>query len=366
MRFEARDNGAAPKALLAILLALLEIGCQSPLRRPNPTRPDASGFPDADLPPDGGLSGADGGDGGVAPGADALPDGGAPDLGPPNPLTGIGNPMRMQPGTAASFFEGPVWAPLEHALYFADVTAGADRQGIIRRLDPPTDFSEVRAPTGRSVGLDIDPLGLLLACEFSGRRISRTQTDGTVVTVVDRYNGMRLNSPNDLVVRSDGTIYFTDPPYGLLNPTDSELGFSGLFRVTPQGEPVLERQWPIATGRPNGVELSPNESILYLTDTDARTVTAFDVAADGSLSGDRPFVDNLIEADGMAVDRDGNVFIAFGGGISVHAPDGTSWGVIQVGELPANVAFGGDDRLTLYITARSSLYRTQMVIPGAR
>ena len=175
--------------------------------------------------------------------------------------------------------------------------------------------------------------------------------------------GRAFNSPNDIAVRSDGTVYFTDPPYGLAG-RPQEIPFLGVYRVSPTGDVSVEWMSSSNSQRPNGIVLSPDESVLYLADTDDGVVRRFDVASDGSLSGEDTFVASARGADGMAVDTAGNLFVAAGPGVLVFAPDGTMWGVINVPEQPANVGFGDADLRTLYITARTTLYRVQLMVPG--
>jgi gluconolactonase len=173
--------------------------------------------------------------------------------------------------------------------------------------------------------------------------------------------GILLNSPNDIAVRADGTIYFTDPPYGI-DPADQDLDFNGLFRVDPGGALTAEWRGALDT-RPNGVALSPDQRTLYLADTTAG-LTAFAVQVDGSLSDERPFVPSVPNADGLAVDTGGNVYVAAADGVRVYAPDGSLWGTIAVPRQPANAAFGEPDARTLYITARQGLYRVRLTHPG--
>jgi gluconolactonase len=211
-----------------------------------------------------------------------------------------------------------------------------------------------RNPSGNSNGLALDTSGVLLACEHGNRRVSRG--DGaTPAPVVERFEGLRLNSPNDVTVRSDGTIYFTDPPYGI-QANQRELSFMGVFRVAPGGALTAEHRGALSD-RPNGIALSPDQSRLYVGDSEAHLVNVFDVAGDGALSNRRLFVNTASTPDGMAVDGDGNLFVATSAGVQVYAPGGTLWGVIPVPMQPSNVAFDGvraDGRLL--ITARTAVY----------
>jgi gluconolactonase len=224
-----------------------------------------------------------------------------------------------------------------------------------------------RQPSGKSNGLTRDREGRLLVCEHAGRRVSRLDKDGSTSTVASHYKGHRLNSPNDIVVKSDGAIYFTDPPYGL-NPVFGvaeapELNFAGIYRVAADGADVVA----VADDcTPNGLAFSPDEKRLYVADTEENLVLVYDVDAAGGLSAGRTFarISGSPAPDGLKVDRNGNVFISGGGGVWVFDPGGTHLGIIPVPELPSNLAFGGADWSVLYITARSSVYRVQTKTAG--
>lgn len=272
-----------------------------------------------------------------------------------DPLAGRG--MVEKVGGGFTFTEGPVWLPSKGVLLFTDV--GAD---TIHQLQPPATITVFRISTGRANGLGLDPQGGLIASEGDNRRVSRTLVDGTVVTVADRWQGKRLNSPNDNITRRDGTVYFTDPPYGLPDGQARELDFQGVFRVDPTGTLHLEsRQF----NRPNGVALSPDEKTLYVDDTADNLVRKFPVRPDGSLGPSTIFVPSTGGGgDGIAIDDAGNVYVATDGGVKVYRPSGAPWGVIAVPEVPSNCTFGGPDRKTLYITAKTSLYRVALKIPG--
>ena len=295
--------------------------------------------------------------------ADANPsaDGPTADAAPAvDPLDGIGvvelvSTLPTPNGGATPFTEGPVWNSTSATLLFSDIP-----NTTIQQLTLPNTVAPFRQPSGRANGLVFDGGGLLLAAEHEGRRISRTQADGVIVSVADRFEGLRFHSPNDLDVRSDGTIYFTDPPFGG-NP--AELDFNGLFRIATDGTVVDEVRYP-QTARPNGVGLSPDETTLYMADTTG-VVLSYDVAADGSLSNEQTFNDTLVDgADGLAIDSAGNIWITTADGIDVFAPSGAHWGTVTVPQRPANCTFGGADKKTLFITARDSLYRVEVVVAG--
>lgn len=283
--------------------------------------------------------------------------GAAPDAGWTgiDPLRGRGDVEKVRGGF--TFTEGPVWLAPKGVLLFSDIPAGT-----IHQLQPPATATVFRMPSGKGNGLGLDAEGRLIASEHDNRRVSRTLADGSVVTVADRWQGKRLNSPNDNITRSDGTIYFTDPPYGVPAGQARELDFQGVFRVDPAGTLHLESR---DMNRPNGVALSPDEKTLYVDDAEDGLVRKFPVRPDGSLGPPTMFVPSTGGGgDGMAMDDGGNLYVATNAGVTVYQPSGTPWGTIPIPEVPSNCTFGGPDRKTLYITARTSLYRVTLPVPG--
>ena len=275
-----------------------------------------------------------------------------------NSLIEAGDPELL--ATGFQFTEGPVWQ-VDRSLLFSDIPANR-----IYRWTPGGGAEVWREPTGNSNGLTLDRQGRLIACEHSGRRVSRTEADGTVVAVAEWYGGKRLNSPNDVVVKSDGTIYFSDPPYGI-KPEEREQPCNGVYRVLPDGalELLVDN-----FDRPNGLAFSPDESILYIDDSPRRHVRAFDVRPDGTLANSRILADmdhpQPGSPDGMKVDEAGHLYVTGATGVWVFEPDGTWLGVIATPERPANCAWGDDDRKSLYITAKTSLYRIRTKVAGVR
>lgn len=265
-------------------------------------------------------------------------------------------------GAGFGFTEGPVWRG-DHLL-FSDIP----RNRIIcwRMLGEGPEVTTFRFPSGNANGHTLDRSGRLISCEHSARRVTRTETDGRITVVADTCQGQRLNSPNDVVVRSDGSVYFTDPPYGLKDHTKwKEQSCNGVYRVAPDGAITLLVD---DFERPNGLAFSPDESVLYVDDTTRRQIRAFDVSPDGRLFNDRTllYMESPDEGgpDGMKVDIQGHIYCTGPGGIWVLRPDGDVLGRVILPELPANLAWGDSDWKTIYVTARSSLYRLRVSVPG--
>ena len=201
---------------------------------------------------------------------------------------------------------------------------------------------------------------LLLACEHGTRQVTRRLGDSAPVVVADAFEGDRLNSPNDVTAADDGTLYFTDPPFGVADNL-RELDFQGLYRVDPAGVLHLEDSTMF---RPNGLALSLDGQTLFVADSGAGLINTFSVGVDGALTGRTLLRDDIPVADGLVLDDAGNLYVASSLGVVVIREDGSDVGIIPVPENPSNVAFADDDRRTLYITARTSLYRVRLGIPG--
>lgn len=264
------------------------------------------------------------------------------------------------------FTEGPVWNPPGGYLLFSDIPGDA-----VFRWEEGAGVSEYRRPSHHSNGLTIDAQGRLLACHHGSHVVTREELDGTVAVIASHYEGKELNSPNDVVVRSDGSIYFTDPPYGRGMESEQQLPFQGVYRIPPGGGDLQLLVDDFA--RPNGLCFSPDERVLYIDDTERMHIRAFDVAPDGSLGSGRLFFQEEASEelgrgapDGMKADERGNVYCTGPGGVWVIGPEGDHLGVIRVPENTANLNWGGADWSTLYLTATHAVYRIPMQVRGSR
>ena len=264
--------------------------------------------------------------------------------------------------TGFVFTEGPLWHPEGYWL-FVDVRR---EPGAIFKLTPGGAPEIYREPSNGSNGLTFDLDGRLVMCEGDGRRMSRREDDGSIVPLAERWDGKRLNRPNDVVCHSDGSIYFTNPG-GRVPPEEREIDFSGVHRIAPDGTVTAV---VTDTEYPNGLAFSPDESILYVTNTRERMyIAAYDVLPDGSTTNGRVFADMSSDEpdgvpDGMKVDSAGRVYSTGPGGCWVFEPDGTQMGIIRLPEIPANCAWGGEDNRTMFFTARTSVYTLRMKTAG--
>jgi gluconolactonase len=268
-------------------------------------------------------------------------------------------------GTGYLFTEGPVWHPTGKFLLWSDMPGD-----VMRRWSAADGVTVFRQPCDKSNGLTWDRQGRLLACEHATSRVTRTEADGRVVPVATHYQGKQLNSPNDLVCRSDGGVYFTDPPYGRAKfygvERPQELAFQGVYRVG--GDPKAPELLVDDFDRPNGLCFSLDESRLFVNDTVRQHIRIFDVTRTGGLTGGRVWAETRGDKpgapDGMKVDGAGAVYCCGPGGIHVFEPDGRLREVIEVPEYTANMAFGDDDYRSLFITASTSLYRIRVPVAG--
>ncbi len=275
--------------------------------------------------------------------------------------------------TGAVWSEGPVWFPAGRYLVWSDIPSNR----MLRWSEDSGQVSVFRAPSNNSNGNTIDNQGRLVTCEHLTRRVTRTEIDGSIAVVADRWQGKRLNSPNDVVVKSDDSVWFTDPSYGIDSDNEGEraepeIDGCHVYRVDPGG--AVERVIGDML-RPNGLAFSPDERLLYVADTGAthkengpRHIRRYAVAADGrSVSGGAVFAEsNAGLFDGFRVDRAGRLWTSCDDGVECYDPDGTLIGKIRVPECVANVTFGGSKRNRLFICGTTSLYSVMLMTNGAR
>jgi gluconolactonase len=261
--------------------------------------------------------------------------------------------------TGFGFTEGPLWHPDGH-YYFVDIRASA-----LYRLTPGQRAEVVRTDTGEGNGTTFDLAGRLVLCEGGNRRVTRMGADGRIDVLMDRFEGKRLNRPNDVVCRSDGSIYFTDP--GLRVPlAQRELPYAAVYRIAPEGAITLVADFEY----PNGLAFSPSERLLYVANTRwTQYIHVLELDDAGAMRRRRIFADMSSDEtdgvpDGMKVDVEGRVYCTGPGGTWVFAPDGTKLGIIRTPEVPANLCFGGPDLRTLFFTARTSVYSLRVKTPG--
>lgn len=256
--------------------------------------------------------------------------------------------------TGFRFTEGPAWAGTH--LLFSDIPSNR-----ILKLTPGQPASVFRENSGGANGNAFDARGRLYTCEGSARRVTRTTPGGKVEVLAERFEGKRLNAPNDIAVRRDGHAYFTDPAYGGTEDT-RELPFYGVFHLTPRGElNVIARM----DKRPNGVALSPNGRLLYVNGADERVVRVFDVDRSGNATNPRILISGIEGVpDGLRTDEKGNLYIA-AKTLLIYSPTGQLLRSVSLPETPANLEFGDPDLMGLYITARTSVYHMRMPVKGA-
>jgi len=248
------------------------------------------------------------------------------------------------------YTEGPVWSH-DGYLLFSDIPGNR----ILKRA-PDGDTEVYREASNGAAGNAFDSQGRLYTCETHSRRVTRTDKKGRIEVLADKWDGKRFNAPNDIVVSRSGHVYFTDPAFG--NQRDTrELDFYGVYHITPKGQlSVIAKP----AGRPNGIALSPNGRILYVANSDERNIRAYDVERDGEVSNERVAISKIDGIpDGIRTSEHGNLYVA-AKGIAVYSPEGKLLTTISVAETPSNCAFGDPDFHTLYITARTSLYRIRL------
>jgi gluconolactonase len=272
-----------------------------------------------------------------------------------------------QVGTGFTFTEGPIWHPVDHYLLFSDMPAD-----VRRRWDQRGGVREVKRPSNKCNGMTYDKDLNLIVCEHETSSLVRERPDGSREVIASHFEGYELNSPNDVIVKSDGSIYFSDPWYGRMPVYGVErprrLGFQGVYRIPPgDGAPVLEVD-RYMFDQPNGLCFSPDEHRLYVNDTVQALIRVFDVPTCGSLVNGRVFASGIVSdrepgvPDGMKCDSRGNVWVTAPGGVWVYAPSGELIGKMRVPELVANLAWGGPDFQTLFMCATHSVYSVKTKI----
>jgi len=276
------------------------------------------------------------------------------------------------------FTEGPVWVKQGNGfLLFSDIPNNSimkwAQDSGVQTFRKPSGYRGAAAPAGSFIGsngLTLDQEGRLTICEHGDRQVTRLEKDGKLTVLADGYHGKRFNSPNDAVYKSDGSLYFTDPAYGPFNPRHQELDFQGIYRLSGAGTlQLLKRDLT----HPNGLAFSPDETVLYVANSDPkkRFWMAYDVNRDGTLGDGRVFYDVTQEReegipDGMKVDTRGNLYCTGPAGVWIFSPQGKHLGTIKPLERPANCHWGDDDGKTLYVTARTSVYRIRLNVAGIR
>jgi gluconolactonase len=268
-------------------------------------------------------------------------------------------------GTGFEFTEGPIWHPRERHLTFSDMPGDH-----IRRWIPDGGISTFRKPSNKANGNTYDRRGRMLTCEHATSRVTRTDTDGSISVIATHYRDKQLNSPNDIVVRSDRLIFFTDPTYGRMpyygveRPQD--LSFQGVYRVNEDGSDLTLLVDDFK--QPNGLCFSRDERRLFVNDTERGHIRVFDVAANGTLSGGAVWTEvtgaGQGAPDGMKIDSAANLYCCGPGGIHVFDTDARLLGVIETPEVVANFTWGDADLQSLFVTASTSLYRLRVQVPG--
>ncbi|MEO0745126.1 MAG: SMP-30/gluconolactonase/LRE family protein [Pseudomonadota bacterium] len=272
--------------------------------------------------------------------------------------------------TGARWSEGPVWFAAGRYLLWSDIP----NNRMMRWDETDGSVSVYRQPSNNTNGHTVDRQGRLVSCEHLGRRVTRTEHDGSVTVIADSYEGKRLNSPNDVVVKSDGSIWFTDPSYGILMDyegarAESEIGACHVYRVSPEGEISIAADDYL---KPNGLAFSPDESLLYIADTGAthaengpRHIRRHSVAPDGTLSGGEVFADCTEGLfDGFRCDTDGRIWTSAADGVHCLDTTGKLIGKVHIPELVANVCFGGPKLNRLFICGTTSLYSVFLNVNG--
>ncbi|MGP2490637.1 SMP-30/gluconolactonase/LRE family protein [Mesorhizobium sp. PUT5] len=279
----------------------------------------------------------------------------------------VGEEALERLATGFGFIEGPVWHPYEKWLVFSDMP-----NSRMHRRAPDGTIAVFREPSNKANGNTLDRQGRLLTCEHATSRVTRLEPDGSLSVLATHFKGKELNSPNDIVVATGGSIYFTDPSYGRMEyygvPRPQDLAFQGVYRMEEDGSGLTLLVDDFA--QPNGLCFSLDEARLFVNDTERRHIRVFSVTPQGTLTGGAVWAETHgVEPgapDGMKIDSCGNLYCCGPAGIHVFDPSGHALGVVRVPEVVANFTFGGDDLRTLFITASSSLYSRRVRVPGLR
>lgn len=270
-------------------------------------------------------------------------------------------------GSGYLFTEGPIWHPVEKHLTFSDIPGDH-----MHRWTAEAGVVTFRQPSNKANGNAYDAQRRMVTCEHATSRVTRTEADGTITVLASHYQGRELNSPNDVVVKSDGAIYFTDPVFGRREffglPREQELDFQGVYRIAPEDGSL--RLLIDDFEQPNGLCFSLDESRLFINDTPRKHIRVFDVQPDGGISGGRLWAEVTGEGegvpDGLKCDSQGNIYCTGPGGIHVFDAEAHCLGVILMPEKTANFTWGEDDMKTLFATSSTSLYRLRVKVPGRK
>ncbi|PZG22365.1 SMP-30/gluconolactonase/LRE family protein [Nonomuraea aridisoli] len=281
-------------------------------------------------------------------------------------FAGVGGDDRIEVlHRGTRWAEGPVYFPAGRFLVWSDIPN--DR--MLRWDEMTGAVGPFRSPCGYTNGNTLDREGRLVSCEHGGRRVTRTEHDGSITVIADRWQGRRFNSPNDVVVRSDGSIWFTDPPYGILSDyeghaAEQEIDGCHVYRADPVTGEVRMVAGDFA--RPNGLAFSLDERRLYVADTPGKHVRVFDVTDDGTLTGGKVFAEADDGFDGLRLDNTGRIWASAGTFVLCFDPDGTLIGRLRLPESTSNLVFGGLKRNRMFVTACTSLYSLMTNVTGAR